>query len=73
MTQQTALPWWLYHEDPGFGDWRTGNEEAIQDAVRQRARDEEWRVLYVACTRARRRLVCSAGHWYPGGDSSRTI
>ena len=38
----------------------------IDDVIRRRKLDEEWRLLYVACTRAQRRLVCSAAHWYPG-------
>src|SRR5207253_3914288 len=33
---------------------------------RTRKLDEEWRLFYVACTRAQRRLVCSAAQWYPG-------
>jgi DNA helicase-2/ATP-dependent DNA helicase PcrA len=66
LSKQTALPWWLYQEDPGFGDWRTTTKDALDRAVRLRAREEEWRLLYVACTRARRQVVCSAAQWYPG-------
>jgi DNA helicase-2/ATP-dependent DNA helicase PcrA len=69
LSKQTALPWWLYHDDPGFGDWRTASKDAIDKAVRLRAREEEWRLLYVACTRARRKVVCSAAQWYPGPAS----
>lgn len=66
LSKQTALPWWLCQDDPGFGDWRTTSKDTIDRAVRRRAREEEWRLLYVACTRARRTLVCSAAQWYPG-------
>ncbi|HWD08736.1 MAG TPA: 3'-5' exonuclease, partial [Actinomycetota bacterium] len=66
LSKSTALPWWLSEEDPGFGDWQTATKEVIEGAVRLRAREEEWRLLYVACTRARLRLVCSAAQWYPG-------
>ncbi|MGH9123820.1 MAG: ATP-dependent DNA helicase, partial [Acidimicrobiales bacterium] len=66
LSKPTALPWWLCDEDPGFGDWRTATRDVIDRAVRLRAREEEWRLLYVACTRARWHLVCSAAQWYPG-------
>ncbi len=68
LTQQAALPWELRPDEPGHRDWRQPGVRLgdIEDDVRQRALEEEWRLLYVACTRARRRLVCSAAHWYPG-------
>ena len=69
LTKQTALPWWLCEDNPGFGDWKIASKDSIDRAVRQRAREEEWRLLYVACTRARRRLVCSAAQWYSGPAS----
>jgi DNA helicase-2/ATP-dependent DNA helicase PcrA len=66
LSKPAALPWWLCNDDPGFGDWRVDTRDSIDRAVRRRAREEEWRLLYVACTRARHRLVCSAAQWYPG-------
>jgi DNA helicase-2/ATP-dependent DNA helicase PcrA len=46
----------------------TGNLTQFTDEMRARAEEEERRLLYVAITRARRRLVCSAAHWYyPSG------
>jgi DNA helicase-2/ATP-dependent DNA helicase PcrA len=65
LTNSSALPWWL-REDDGIPSWTTTTQKAIEDVIRKRRLDEEWRLLYVACTRARRRLVCSAAHWYPG-------
>ncbi len=66
LSKQTALPWWLCEDDPGFGDWKTASKDSIDRAIKLRAREEEWRLLYVACTRARRGVVCSAAQWYPG-------
>ncbi|MEA2715927.1 MAG: ATP-dependent helicase UvrD/PcrA, partial [Actinomycetota bacterium] len=62
----SALPWWLRDDDEGFPPIATARLSDIEDVIRRRKLDEEWRLLYVACTRARRRLVCSAAHWYPG-------
>jgi DNA helicase II / ATP-dependent DNA helicase PcrA len=66
LTNTSALPWWLRPDDPAIGDWRTGVRKDMEDELRRRELQEEWRLLYVACTRARRRLVCSAAQWYPG-------
>jgi DNA helicase-2/ATP-dependent DNA helicase PcrA len=65
LTNSAALPWWL-REDDGIPSWAAATSKAIDDVIRRRRLDEEWRLLYVACTRAKRRLVCSAAHWYPG-------
>jgi DNA helicase II / ATP-dependent DNA helicase PcrA len=66
LTNTSALPWWLQPDDPRIGDWRTSARKDMEDELRRRELMEEWRLLYVACTRARRRLVCSAAQWYPG-------
>jgi DNA helicase-2/ATP-dependent DNA helicase PcrA len=65
LTNGAALPWWL-REDDGIPPWPGSKQKDIEDVIRRRRLDEEWRLLYVACTRAKRRLVCSAAHWYPG-------
>ncbi len=65
LTNSAALPWWL-REDDGIPPWPGSTQKAVEDVIRRRRLDEEWRLLYVACTRAKRRLVCSAAHWYPG-------
>jgi DNA helicase-2/ATP-dependent DNA helicase PcrA len=68
LTTGAALPWWLRDEDgdalPHWSALRTQKE--VADALRDRKRWEEWRLFYVACTRARRRLVCSTAQWYAG-------
>jgi DNA helicase-2/ATP-dependent DNA helicase PcrA len=68
LTTGAALPWWLRDEDgeslPHWSALRTQKE--VADTLRDRKRWEEWRLFYVACTRARRRLVCSAAQWYAG-------
>jgi DNA helicase II / ATP-dependent DNA helicase PcrA len=66
LSNTSALPWWLQPDDPAIGDWRTAGRKQMEDELRRRELMEEWRLLYVACTRARRRLVCSAAQWYPG-------
>ncbi|MCA1842548.1 MAG: ATP-dependent helicase, partial [Actinobacteria bacterium] len=66
ISNASALPWWLRADDEGLPHPSTAAKKDIDDAVRRRRRDEEWRLLYVACTRAQQRLVCSAAHWYPG-------
>ena len=68
LGQASSLPWWVRPDDEGMPDWREkrNTEAAIDQEVRRRREEEEWRLLYVACTRAQRRLVCSAAHWYPG-------
>ncbi|MFN2607896.1 MAG: 3'-5' exonuclease, partial [Acidimicrobiales bacterium] len=75
LTTASALPWWL-REDDGLPDPASAATRAeIEEAIRARRTDEEWRLLYVAATRARRHLVLSAAHWYrpspePQGPSS---
>jgi DNA helicase-2/ATP-dependent DNA helicase PcrA len=67
LTTAAALPWWLREDTGDIPDWTTVNaEREITDVLRARKLAEEWRLLYVACTRAKHRLVCSAAHWYPG-------
>jgi DNA helicase-2/ATP-dependent DNA helicase PcrA len=66
LSNSAALPWWL-REDDGIPDPATASTRTeIDDAIRARREDEEWRLLYVAATRARRHLVLSAAHWYRG-------
>ena len=68
MTQMVALPTWLRAD----GDRSTAVPMNARDLRRSREaataarRSEELRLLYVAVTRARVRLVLSAAHWYAG-------
>jgi DNA helicase II / ATP-dependent DNA helicase PcrA len=64
LTNSSALPWWLREDDLPSPALATRTE--IEEKIRRRRLDEEWRLLYVACTRARRHLVLSAAHWYRG-------
>ena len=67
LTSGAALPWWLQEDDAGIPDWRTAKtDKEITEVFRDRKLAEEWRLFYVACTRAQERLVCSAAQWYPG-------
>ncbi len=65
LTNASALPWWL-REDDGIPAPDRATRTEIEEVIRRRRLDEEWRLLYVACTRARRHLVLSAAHWYRG-------
>ncbi len=40
------------------------DEKERRAVLRQRHTDEEWRVAYVAVTRAKKRLVCTGAFWY---------
>lgn len=65
--QSASLPWWVRPDDEGMPHWRTAAKMQDIDAeVRRRYQDEEWRLFYVACTRAMHRLTCSTAQWYPG-------
>jgi len=67
LTSGAALPWWLQEDDLGIPDWRgVKSDNVINELFRERKLAEEWRLFYVACTRAEERLVCSAAQWYPG-------
>ena len=66
LGSSSALPWWVRPDDEGMPHWRSAPRAEIDAELRRRRDDEEWRLFYVACTRAQRRLVCSAAHWYPG-------
>ena len=69
LSAQNALPWWLTANEAGLPSISTAaTMKEIDDAVRTRHRDEEWRLLYVACTRAERRLTLSAAQWYVGAS-----
>jgi DNA helicase-2/ATP-dependent DNA helicase PcrA len=47
-----------------------GNSRAFQAALAERALEDERRLFYVACTRAKRLLVLTAAWWYQGADKT---
>ena len=67
-TVAAALPHWLRLDNDGFtAPPNSKAEEArLKAHVDQQQTYEELRLLYVAVTRARRRLVVSAAQWYSG-------
>ncbi len=65
-TSQAALPWWVREDTENLPHWSLVTGSAMNELVRARSNAEEWRLFYVACTRARHRLVLSSAHWYQG-------
>jgi DNA helicase-2/ATP-dependent DNA helicase PcrA len=62
-----ALPWWVREDTEDLPHWsQVSSGQAMTDIVRKRNLDEERRLFYVACTRARKHLVLSAAQWYTG-------
>lgn len=62
-----ALPWWVRENTERLPHWsEVSSGAAMDELVRARNRTEEWRLFYVATTRARHRLVLSAAQWYAG-------
>lgn len=72
VTQATGLPLWLREDNEGITE--PPRTKAAVDAAKAQAKeaqlDEEWRLLYVAVTRARHGLVLSAAHRYAGVDKA---
>ena len=68
MTQMVALPPWLRADgDPSIAVPMNARDlKRSRDAATAARHSEELRLLYVAVTRARLRLVLSAAHWYAG-------
>ncbi len=57
-------------EDAGQLPRFAGNSRAFQSALAERALEDERRLFYVACTRAKRLLVLTAAWWYQGADKT---
>ncbi len=67
-TVAAALPHWLRLDNDGFTSvpHSRAEEDRLKAHVTKQQTFEELRLLYVAVTRARHRLVVSAAHWYSG-------
>jgi DNA helicase II / ATP-dependent DNA helicase PcrA len=75
VTQNDVLPLWLRTDNDGFTDaprTKTRVSDFKEHAMRQR-KDEELRLLYVAVTRARSNLLCTAAQWYPGASKPQGV
>jgi DNA helicase II / ATP-dependent DNA helicase PcrA len=75
VTQSDVLPLWLRTDNDGFVDaprTKTRVSDFKDHATRQR-KDEELRLLYVAVTRARSKLLCTAAQWYPGASKPQGV
>ena len=44
LTNSAALPWWL-REDDGIPPWPGSTQKAVEEVIRRRRLDEEWRLL----------------------------
>ncbi len=68
VTVGAALPHWLRMDNDGFAEapQSRADEERLKNHVTRDQEYEERRLLYVAITRARERLIVSAAHWYSG-------
>jgi DNA helicase II / ATP-dependent DNA helicase PcrA len=73
----SSLPWWLREDNEGVDEPPTTTKalKVLRERNTSRQEAEEWRLLYVATTRARHSVLFSAAHWYfdtqsPQGPSS---
>ncbi len=68
VTQSWVLPPWLKPDNEGSTRTPRLSTDIVlsKRAAKSAQLDEETRLLYVATTRARRRLIFSGAHWYPG-------
>ncbi len=65
VTQPATLPFELRGDREVLPQY-DGNIKKFREELKQRALEEERRLCYVALTRARDLLVCSAAYWYEG-------
>lgn len=65
------LPHQLLPEEDRRLDFSDKNISRFEEALRDRALEEERRLAYVAMTRARKSLRITAAHWYSGTDLER--
>jgi DNA helicase II / ATP-dependent DNA helicase PcrA len=76
-TYGSSLPWWLREDNEGVTEPPTTTKalKVLRERNTDRQQAEEWRLLYVATTRARHSVLFTAAHWYfdtqtPQGPSS---
>jgi DNA helicase II / ATP-dependent DNA helicase PcrA len=67
-TKSADLPHWLRTDNEGqTGPPRVAKLGPLREVAKRRQLAEEWRLFYVAITRARHSVLFSAAHWY--GDT----
>ncbi|MGH2760308.1 MAG: ATP-dependent helicase, partial [Actinomycetota bacterium] len=69
LTSTKQLPPGVRKDRDDLPQFTPGKMRAYRDALKQRAEQDERRLLYVAVTRARQRLYCTAAHWYASEDT----
>jgi DNA helicase II / ATP-dependent DNA helicase PcrA len=62
----SSLPWWLREDNEGVDHPPQSIKElsALRRTNTARQETEEWRLFYVATTRARHSVLFTAAHWY---------
>jgi DNA helicase-2/ATP-dependent DNA helicase PcrA len=71
LTSTKQLPPAVRKDRADLPQFTPGKMRAYRDALKQRAEQDERRLFYVAITRARQRLYCTAAHWYASEDTAK--
>ncbi|MDQ1403020.1 MAG: ATP-dependent helicase UvrD/PcrA [Actinomycetota bacterium] len=72
LTQPAILPWWIRGDTAFPAPTDITSWKEVEGELGRRYLDDERRLFYVACTRARHQLTLSAAQWYPGAKSPQT-
>ncbi len=71
LTSTKQLPPGVRKDRDDLPQFKPGKMRAFKDALRMRAEQDERRLFYVAITRARKRLYCTAAHWYASEETAK--
>ncbi len=71
LTSTKQLPPGVRKDRDDLPQFEPGKMRAYRDALKLRAEQDERRLFYVAITRARQRLYCTAAHWYASEDTAK--
>jgi DNA helicase-2/ATP-dependent DNA helicase PcrA len=71
LTSTKQLPPGVRKDRDDLPQFTPGQMRKYREALKLRAEQDERRLFYVAITRARRRLYCTAAHWYASEDKAK--
>ncbi len=71
LTSTKQLPPGVRKDRADLPQFKSGKMRAFRDALKLRAEQDERRLFYVAITRARKRLYCTAAHWYASEETAK--